>query len=223
MVEQLNRTLKSWISGLQSEAKFRDHVRQCLAHSRATPHCTTGMSPIVVPHGRLMQLELSWMALSGLNCPVKQRLTQRMKGQQELNQRHYDKRHSVKMPVFRMGLHSGKAPGSHPQDDTLLLYPSASRKAGGTVVLPPCWGINSERRSPRSTTCPGEAHHFGRPMDASVWPVSPNTQAKDPGSSEASSHQVPKLQAQESSRKDRELPPMSSEHRRWQPDRLIRS
>lgn len=47
-IEWFNCTFKMWVCGLQPGVPLRDRVCTRLAYYRATPHCTTGVSPAVM-------------------------------------------------------------------------------------------------------------------------------------------------------------------------------
>ena len=89
-IERFNRSLKSWVQAAaqQSDVPFQAYIQGRLAHYRATPHCSTGVSPSELLHGRKMRLDLP--ALD--NRYISREIAQRVEKQQRRNRRHYNGR-----------------------------------------------------------------------------------------------------------------------------------
>lgn len=98
-VERFNRTFKSWITGMGKKTQLRERIRICLIHYRATPHCTTGKSPLVM-NGRPMRLELQVMSPPP---PTEVMIERRVAKQQNRNRKLYNKNHYVKVRPFKPG------------------------------------------------------------------------------------------------------------------------
>ena len=103
-VERFNRSLKSWVQAAaqQSDVPFQAYIQGRLARYRATPHCSTGVSPSELLHGRKMRLDLP--ALDNLdNHRVSRDVTQRVDKQQRRNRRHYNDRHRARPTLIAVG------------------------------------------------------------------------------------------------------------------------
>ena len=100
-VERFNRSLKSWVQAAaqQSDVPFQAYIQGRLARYRATPHCSTGVSPSELLHGRKMRLDLP--ALD--NRYPSSVITQRVDKQQRRNRRHYNSRHRTRPTLIAVG------------------------------------------------------------------------------------------------------------------------
>ena len=100
-VERFNRSLKTWIlaAAQQSDVPFQAYLQGRLARYRATPHCTTGISPSELLHGRKMRLDLP--ALDDRFCSID--VARRVRKQQHRNRRHYNSRHRARPTRIAVG------------------------------------------------------------------------------------------------------------------------
>lgn len=99
-VERFNRTFKSWLQD-HHDGGIVERVRRLLANYRATPHCSTGYSPSVMLHGRVMRLKFP--LLQHQMVPDENTFRRRVQTQQRRNKRHYDRRHAVRPSDLKPG------------------------------------------------------------------------------------------------------------------------
>ncbi|KAF0307730.1 uncharacterized protein FJT64_020994 [Amphibalanus amphitrite] len=100
-VERFNRSFKSWVQAAaqQSQVPFQAYLQGRLARYRATPHCTTGVSPSELLHGRKMRLDLPVFDDYCVTSDVARRVVK----QQRRNRRHYDSRHRARPTEIAVG------------------------------------------------------------------------------------------------------------------------